>query len=143
MSEKRLLEIFKSIILLFVTSTCFGPPIVSKIGNLNINDYFYTPKNFMSPPNIEVESLQKHERTLSKKVYVPSIIIINKLMEMDKKKIELKSLSDKSEKNSNKENSILVRDRNKKLPKKVDKIELTPPSGLTIQGGTNQGGSIN
>lgn len=97
----------------------------------------------MSPPNIEVESLQKHERTLSKKVYVPSIIIINKLMEMDKKKIELKSLSDKSEKNSNKENSILVRDRNKKLPKKVDKIELTPPSGLTIQGGTNQGGSIN
>ena len=163
MSEKVLLQAFKSIILLFLTSACFAPPIISKIGNLNINDYFYSSKVFMSLTNIEAESLNESERIQSKKVYVPSIKIINKLLYMNNSKVDLNSLSFKNEENNDKENSIVVRDREKDLPKMDDIRRPNPPSALSItandanktkeesekettpnlQGGTMQGGSMN
>ena len=147
MSEKKLLEAFKSIILFFLTFTFFGPPIISKIGNVNINDYFFKLNAFMSPPNIEAESLQESKRIQIKKVYVPSIKIINKLMHMDNTKIYLNSPSEKSKENNDKENSIAVRDRKKDFPKRVDEGEIPPPSGFlikettpTVRGGTITGG---
>jgi len=132
MSEKVLLKAFKSIILLFLTSACFGPPIISKIGNLNINDYFYSSKVFMSLPNIEAESLHESEQIQSKKVYVPSIKIINKLLYMNNSKVDLNSPSFENEENNDKENSIAVRDREKDLPKRADIPAPSAPFGLSI-----------
>jgi hypothetical protein len=144
MSEKILLQAFKSIFLLFLSFICFGPPIISKIGNITINDYFFSSMVLRGPSNIEAESLRESERMQSKIVYVPSIKIINKLMAMDNTKIDLNIPSEESEENNDLKNSNAVRDRKKDLPKRVDKDKLPPPppAGLRFEGATMQGGSI-
>jgi len=127
MSEKWLLQKFKAIIYICLTFIYFGPPIISKVGNININDHFFSSKAFKGPSNIEAESLRKSGRAQRKIVYVPSIKIINKLLDMNNSKIDLISPSEE-----NKENSFAVRDRKKDLPKRVDIPPPNAPSGLSI-----------
>ena len=87
--ENRLLDIIKFFILISISFISFGPPVISKIANLEVMNLPFKFMSFDKDYNFEIESLHKIHNLKPLSVAIPTLENLQELLSSYKNKTNI------------------------------------------------------